>query len=298
MSADLKEDTTTLEPRISFKADKVCNQFSVTIESDRGNFARSSITGLYSPFSTSETSQSHLLCEGDSIKISIVTYGDVEDLRYQWYRGDTLLGGVNDGVLFFKEITRVNSGEYMCWIRHPSGRALHSIVDIDVVKKPIYQSNLPDSISIQDPSIVLIGSPEGGEFIGNGITSNIFDPASAGEGTHVLTYSYRDSICSANYMDTVTVLGMTTSPAVIDARQLRVFPNPNDGSFQIILGETPIIDQWKITNILGQELNPVYQLSEGGRIRVDLHADAGIYLIILKSSVDRVSIPFLVTGDR
>lgn len=47
----------------------------------------------------------------------------------------------------------------------------------------------PSSACIYDPTTVLTGTPSGGVFSGPGVSGNIFDPAAAGGGTHVITYS-------------------------------------------------------------------------------------------------------------
>ncbi|MFT5820483.1 MAG: hypothetical protein ACI8ZM_001725 [Crocinitomix sp.] len=39
-------------------------------------------------------------------------------------------------------------------------------------------------------AVTLTGSPEGGEFVGSGITGSTFDPASAGSGDHEVSYNY------------------------------------------------------------------------------------------------------------
>jgi hypothetical protein len=50
-----------------------------------------------------------------------------------------------------------------------------------------------------DPVILTGGLPEGGYYEGTGVTDGIFDPATAGTGLHVLTYTwiYPETNCSA-----------------------------------------------------------------------------------------------------
>ncbi len=56
-----------------------------------------------------------------------------------------------------------------------------------------------------DP-IVLGGSPTGGNWSGNGVTSGVFDPAIAGNGQHALTYSFTDANgCNSTCTTTIVV---------------------------------------------------------------------------------------------
>ena len=57
------------------------------------------------------------------------------------------------------------------------------------------------------PAFLLSGGiPAGGSYSGPGVSSNIFNPNVAGTGTHVIIYSYTDSLgCSASTANTITV---------------------------------------------------------------------------------------------
>ena len=63
------------------------------------------------------------------------------------------------------------------------------------------------------PAFLLSGGiPAGGSYSGPGVSSNIFNPNVAGTGTHVIIYSYTDSLgCSASTANTITV---NTPPTV------------------------------------------------------------------------------------
>ncbi|MFO8055348.1 MAG: BNR-repeat neuraminidase N-terminal domain-containing protein, partial [Bacteroidales bacterium] len=72
-------------------------------------------------------------------------------------------------------------------------------------------SGLPDTVCGNDPAITLSGSPSGGSFSGAGISGNSFDPATAGAGTHTVTYTYNDTYgCSNDTSQTVEVLPVPT----------------------------------------------------------------------------------------
>ncbi len=65
------------------------------------------------------------------------------------------------------------------------------------------------------------GSPSGGTYSGPGVSSGIFNPATAGAGTHTITYVYSSNGCTASATKTITVTncGCTTAPGTPTAIQ-------------------------------------------------------------------------------
>ena len=86
---------------------------------------------------------------------------------------------------------------------------------------------------VYDPAFILqVGSPSGGIYSGPGISGANFNPASAGVGTHTITYSVTQSGCT----------GSATSSIVVDAclgisddqlDPVIVYPNPTTGIITI-----------------------------------------------------------------
>jgi hypothetical protein len=72
-----------------------------------------------------------------------------------------------------------------------------------------------------DPVILTGGLPEGGYYEGTGVTDGIFDPATAGTGLHVLTYTwiYPETNCSATCEFVVEVypLPQMSCPEMMEA---------------------------------------------------------------------------------
>jgi gliding motility-associated-like protein len=79
----------------------------------------------------------------------------------------------------------------------------------------------PVSLCINDPAITLTGVPNGGSFTGLGVSGNSFNPATAGVGSHPVTYTYTDvNGCSNSGIATYIVNPLP----VIDAGQSFVVP--------------------------------------------------------------------------
>jgi PKD repeat protein len=61
-------------------------------------------------------------------------------------------------------------------------------ITVTVMPLPVANISPVKTLYANDPPVVLTASPPGGAWTGDGVTNNIFDPASAGTGTHVVTY--------------------------------------------------------------------------------------------------------------
>ena len=87
---------------------------------------------------------------------------------------------------------------------------------------------------LPDASIALTGAPAGGTWSGSGVTASTFSPATAGVGAQTASYNYTDANgCSAVATVVITVNACT---GVVDqnlSNGISIFPNPNNGTFNI-----------------------------------------------------------------
>ena len=88
------------------------------------------------------------------------------------------------------------------------------------------------------------GTPTGGTYSGTGINSGVFDPSSAGVGTHVITYTYTDGNNCENSATSSITVEACASLYENDLNLFSVYPNPanNDLHVQIMTGELRGID--------------------------------------------------------
>jgi hypothetical protein len=93
------------------------------------------------------------------------------------------------------------------------------IATIIVNPKPVVTCPLDMSVCISANSFSPLVSPAGGNFSGDGIDDNVFNPALAGVGTHEITYSYTDentgctNACTFNITVTSSTLASLTYPS-------------------------------------------------------------------------------------
>jgi hypothetical protein len=88
------------------------------------------------------------------------------------------------------------------------------------------------------------GTPTGGTYSGTGINSGVFDPSSAGVGTHVITYTYTDGNNCENSATSSITVEACASLYENDLNLFSVYPNPanNDLHVQVMTGELRGID--------------------------------------------------------
>jgi hypothetical protein len=176
------------------------------------------------------------------------------------------------------------SGNYWVSVQNVYGCSSSSVVvPVVVNSNPIVTVNpFQPLCSYAAPFTMSNGLPAGGTYTGNGISSNIFSPGTAGIGSSIVTYTYVDvNDCSASAQTTIDV----NDCAGIDEKEeayFSLFPNPNNGQFKVISTGTPM-DQIIIYDAQGKM---VFNESYSGifTLEFDLNAYSnGVYYIEINS---------------
>jgi len=113
-----------------------------------------------------------------------------------------------------------------------------------------------------DADIVLTGSPIGGTWSGTSVSGNLFDP-SAGAGSYSPLYTYTDANgCTGTAGVTIVVSECTGIAENNSASLVTLYPNPNNGQFNIVFGSDTVDVFVEITDVEGrtvqtQQLNSV-----------------------------------------
>ncbi|MCX6269786.1 MAG: T9SS type A sorting domain-containing protein [Bacteroidetes bacterium] len=114
-------------------------------------------------------------------------------------------------------------------------------VSINIGINPAPQVNFilsQDSVCVNwAPFTLSGGSPLNGTYSGSGVLNNIFSPAAAGAGNHLIIYSYEAvNGCSAFATDTLFVDVCTGINGILSEKQtLTIFPNPCSSQLTVTL---------------------------------------------------------------
>lgn len=86
-----------------------------------------------------------------------------------------------------------------------------------------------------DPFLLTNGTPTGGNYSGTNVSSNVFDPITAGVGTTTITYTYTDANNCTNTAQAVLTVDGCLGVEEIQTSVTSIYPNPTKGHFTIEL---------------------------------------------------------------
>jgi hypothetical protein len=164
---------------------------------------------------------------------------------------------------------------------------------ITVYALPVVSISSHVPVCTSSSSISLSGSPTGGIFSGDGVSGTTFDPSSAGEGAHIITYTYTNAnSCVASATTTIQVY--TTPNASISASGSTTFC---DGGSVILTTQPGFSYAWSNTNgpILGAS-NQSMTATKSGTYYVSVY-NAGCSVNSSGTSVTVNAIPVANAGS-
>lgn len=150
-----------------------------------------------------------------------------------------------------------------------------------------------DSLCTSDSPITLVGTPAGGAFTGPGVSGSIFNPSTAGIGTHTITYSYTDGNgCNGSTTVIAIVTDCTSGVDEIGLDGVSLFPNPNEGIFMI--SGLKIGTDYEIYDERGRLVANGTTESEDQEVQM-VNVETGIYYLYATQNGVRGSMKFLIT---
>lgn len=131
---------------------------------------------------------------------------------------------------------------------------------------------------INHPAFTLApGTPPGGTYSGPGVSGNTFDPASAGVGTHAITYSYGEGNCMAQATDSITVNLCTGIEEAGGGSGIRIHPNPNAGEFTVEVGRSFKQGRLLLYDAQGKQVGKAVPLQPGSNTITRRGLAQGVY---------------------
>lgn len=154
---------------------------------------------------------------------------------------------------------------------------------ITVNPAPTVAFNSPvTSLCINHQPLTLSGgTPTGGTYAGTGVSAGILDPAVAGVGTHIITYTFTDvNGCSAQANFSISVDACLGLNEVKNFEDLLVYPNPVKNNFIVSVGSGNDLIIDCINDIQGKSIQFDQVQLGSNMIQVNFSNQlAGVYLI-------------------
>ena len=164
-------------------------------------------------------STSSTICETETITLTGSGAG-----TYTWDNG------VTDGVAF----APTTSTAYTVTGIDANGCSNTDTINVSVNPLPSVSMTAIPQLCVYDVAFELTGgTPAGGTYAGNGVSNNQFDPATAGVGSHTITYSYTDGNGCSNEATIDVVVDACSSLEEISTSFITVYPNPTLGEITI-----------------------------------------------------------------
>ncbi|MEJ8755651.1 T9SS type A sorting domain-containing protein [Pontibacter sp. H259] len=150
-----------------------------------------------------------IFCEGASVVLN-ATQG--AGYTYQWLKdGNPINQATGSSFTTFAE------GSFTVRVTNGSCTITSAPVIVTVNKPATVNAGTSQSVCANAGAVTLTGfSPAGGAWTGTGVTTaGVFTPATAGVGTHTLTYTVTQNGCTATATKTVTVQPAVATPGII-----------------------------------------------------------------------------------
>ncbi len=201
--------------------------------------------------------------------------------------------GVATNTLTVSNLTLANDNQaFRCIINVGSCMDTSNIVTLSVCQPAAGSiSGLSSSYDIYTFSggVTLVGSPAGGVFSGPGVGGNIFDPATAGVGTHTITYTYDDGTgCIGTVTQQVTVytsVGIISNTIISD---FDLYPNPAQNTININFELATLSDvQLEIKNLLGKTVYTAKYKTSSNSFKEQINISTfnkGVYFVAITVS--------------
>ncbi len=133
-------------------------------------------------------------------------------------------------------------------------------------------TNITGQIFVNTPAFSLSGfvSPSGGTFTGTGMTGSMFDPAVAGAGSYMITYTYTHPItgCSASQIQYINIGAVGINEIAAATKNITLYPNPTHSQLNLSNINTREIKSIRITNIIGEVVSTTEVITENMQLNV------------------------------
>ncbi len=216
------------------------------------------------PGSTTVSASSTSLCAGGTV--TLTTSGAT---TYTWSNSASTATAV---------ITPTATGVYSVTGTTSLSCNVTGSINITVYQLPVINFVLSQTtFCSSSPSVTLNATPAGGTYSGAGVAGTSFSPATAGVGTHTLSYMYTNANNCSSTATVTSIVNACTGIEELQSVSCILFPNPNKGSFTL---KATSAMQLNIINEIGQPVRLIeLNATNNNTIHVE-NLSQGIYFII------------------
>ena len=156
-------------------------------------------------------------------------------------------------------------------------------------------AGLDSCYALDDPPVLLVGTPTDLNITGSGVTGNTFNPAEAGLGQHTIYYSYIDMNGCKSLDSFVVAQPCISANKLPDSiNSIQVFPKPNAGEFwiQFELSQSRAM-QISFYNPMGQLLWREYHQIPDGQSEILVEKTAllpGLHTLVITAESGEVRV--------
>jgi len=221
-----------------------------------------SVTVAPSP-TVSASASSATVCSGNT-----VTLNGAGASTYAWS------GGVNDAVPF----AATSTSNYTVTGTAANGCTGTATVSVNVNASPVVVANTTSSVVCSGSTITLTGSGASTYTWSGGVTDGVaFTPTASA--VYTVTGSNANN-CTGTATVGITVTTCTGIDKISgEAARLNIYPNPNNGEFNVSLTGLTVIPSIEIYNSIGKLVSKLNVNSEKQAVKTDLAA--GLYFVKL-----------------
>lgn len=110
----------------------------------------------------------------------------------------------------------------------PAGCKGKDTISVTIHPLPVVSFTLPkDTVCVNEGALNLSGTPAGGTYSGTGVSGTAFNPATAGVGSHTITYTVVNAnTCVGTANDVVVVKSVCTGINEIEQLKTTIYPSP------------------------------------------------------------------------
>lgn len=142
--------------------------------------------------------------------------------------------------------------------------------------RPTVSINSIDSLyCVYHAPVSLTAIPQGGVFVGQGVSGYFFSPTSAGIGNWAIVYSYTDPFGCFNADTVFVTVDACTDITDNKMSDIKLYPNPSNGNFTVELSDNTILSLY---NALGEQIFST-ALHQGKHTLKINYSASGIYLL-------------------